>query len=127
MAAATWPAHDLLIRRKEPMELATATHPKDQQLESSASRSGITSAERAATRPGLALVLALISVPGSTLAWDLPAGGLWIGLPLAVAAIALGMRAVRRSSTGRGVALAAIVLGGLMIAQMAVWTIVSTF
>ena len=44
-------------------------------------------------RPGLlALVLALLSVPGSTIAWDLPAGGLWIGLPLGIAAIVLGIR-----------------------------------
>ena len=48
--------------------------------------------------PGLALVLALLAVPGSTLAWDLPAGGLWIGLPLAVAAIVLGVVARRRSA-----------------------------
>jgi hypothetical protein len=40
--------------------------------------------------PGLALVLALLSVPGSTIAWELPAGGLWIGLPLALAAVVLG-------------------------------------
>ena len=32
-------------------------------------------------RPGLAFALALLSVPGTTIAWDLPAGGLWIGLP----------------------------------------------
>src|SRR4051794_10982672 len=35
--------------------------------------------------PGLALLLAVLSVPGSTIAWDLPWGGLWIGLPLGVA------------------------------------------
>lgn len=75
-------------------------------------------------RPGLALVLALLSVPGSTLAWDLPAGGLWIGLPLAVAAIVLAVRA-RRILGGSGMALAAIVIAGLMIAQMVVWTLVS--
>jgi hypothetical protein len=73
----------------------------------------------------LALVLALLSIPGSTLAWDLPAGGLWIGLPLAVAAIALGVQARRRSSAGAGMALVAIVIGGLMIVQMALWSIVS--
>ena len=33
--------------------------------------------------PGLALLLALIAIPGSTVAWELPAGGLWIGVPLA--------------------------------------------
>jgi hypothetical protein len=72
----------------------------------------------------IAFVLALLSVPGSTLAWDLPAGGLWIGLPLAVVAIVLGMRA-RRAGQGTGLATAAIVIAGLMIAQMAVWTVAS--
>ena len=73
-------------------------------------------------RPGLALLLALLAVPGSTWAWDLPLGGLWIGLPLAVAAIALGLHA-RRAGSGRVMATAAIVIAGLCIAQMAVYTI----
>jgi hypothetical protein len=42
--------------------------------------------------------------PRVTVAWDLPAGGLYIGLPLAIAAIAIA---------------------GLCVAQMAVWTLVS--
>lgn len=70
----------------------------------------------------LAFVLALLAVPGSTLAWDLPAGGLWIGLPLGIAAIVLGRRA-RRAGTRKGLATAAIVIAGLMIAQMVVWTV----
>ena len=74
------------------------------------------------SRHGLALVLALLAIPGSTIAWELPAGGLWIGLPLAVAAIVLGLRA--RRETGSVLATAAIVIAGLMIAQMAVWFIV---
>ena len=77
-------------------------------------------------RPGLALVLALLSIPGSTVAWDLPAGGLWIGLPLGIAAIVLGVRA-RRAGIRVGMATAAIVIAGLAIAQMAVWTTVSAF
>ena len=71
-------------------------------------------------RPGLALVLALLAVPGSTMAWDLPLGGLWIGLPLGIAAIVVGARA-RRELAGRpGVrmATAAIVIAGLAIASM---------
>ena len=76
----------------------------------------------ATTRPGLALLLALLAVPGSTWAWDLPLGGLWIGLPLAVAAIALGLHA-RRAGSGRVMATAAIVIAGLCIAQMVVYTI----
>lgn len=77
-------------------------------------------------RPGLALVLGLLSVPGSTIAWDLPLGGLWIGLPLGVAAIVLGLRA-RRAGVGVRMATAAIVLAGLAIAQMVVYSAVSAF
>ncbi len=73
-------------------------------------------------RPGLALLLALLAVPGSTWAWELPLGGLWIGLPLAVAAIVLGVRA-RRAGQGRAMATAAIVIAGLCLAQMAIYTI----
>jgi hypothetical protein len=77
-------------------------------------------------RPGaaFALVLALLAVPGSTIAWSLPAGGLWIGLPLGVAAIVLALRA-RRQGVGTGMATVAIVIGALAIGQMVVWTIVS--
>lgn len=78
-------------------------------------------------RPVLAFVLALLSIPGTTIAWSLPAGGLWIGLPLAAAAIVLGVRA-RRLLTGgamAGLAMAAIVIGGLAILQMVVYTIAS--
>ena len=78
-------------------------------------------------RPGLALTLALLSIPGSTLAWDLPAGGLWIGLPLALAAIAVGLRA-RRDPGARvhtRLASAAIVIASLVILQMVAWTTVS--
>ena len=60
----------------------------------SANRTAVDVAPRTARR-GLALLLALLAVPGSTWAWDLPLGGLWIGLPLAVAAIVLGRRARR--------------------------------
>lgn len=75
-------------------------------------------------RPGLALVLGLLSLPGSTIAWELPLGGLWIGLPLGIAAIVLGIRA-RRGSTGTRMATVAIVLAGLAITQMAIFSAVS--
>ncbi|HYI99397.1 MAG TPA: hypothetical protein VEX36_06960 [Thermoleophilaceae bacterium] len=92
-------------------------------MESTANRPAVDVAPQEA-RPGLAFVLALLAVPGSTVAWELPAGGFWIGLPLAVAAIVLGVRA-RRELGGSKLATAAIVIAGLMIAQMAIWTIVS--
>lgn len=92
-------------------------------MESTVSRSGIDLARRPA-RPGLALALALLSVPGSTIAWDLFDGaGFVIGLPLAVAAIVLGVQARQRSSERRGRATAAIVIAGLMLVQMAVITV----
>ena len=76
-------------------------------------------------RPGLALVLALLAIPGSTIAWELPAGGLWIGLPLGVAALVLGLRA-RRRRVGTAMATAAIVIGALAIGQMAVYVLASS-
>lgn len=74
-------------------------------------------------RPGLALLLALLSVPGSMLAWDLPMGGFWIGLPLALAAIALGVSAWRAGGRTPMV-VAAVTIAGLMVAMTAVWTAV---
>jgi hypothetical protein len=74
-------------------------------------------------RPLLALVLALLSVPGSLLTWDtLPGGGFVFGLPFALAAILLGVQALRHNA-GRGKARAAILIGGAMVAMMTVWTI----
>jgi hypothetical protein len=94
-------------------------------MESATRSSGIDLAKQAA-HPGLALVLALLAIPGSTIAWDLFDGaGFVIGLPLAVAAIVLGVQARQRSDQGRGMATAAIVIAGLMIAQMAVWIVAS--
>ncbi len=78
-------------------------------------------------RPVLALVLALLSIPGSMLAWDvLPGGGFVFGLPLAVAAVVVGVQARRRSDTGRGIALAAILIGAAMVAMMVVWTLAAS-
>jgi hypothetical protein len=75
-------------------------------------------------RPGLALLLALLTIPGSTLAWDLPAGGLWIGLPLGVAAIVLATRARQRADGADcRLATAALVIAALAIGQMVVYSL----
>lgn len=68
----------------------------------------------------LALLLAVLGVPGVTIAWDLPAGGFWIGIPLAVAAIVVGVRA--RGASPR-LATAAIVLAAIEIVFTATWTV----
>jgi hypothetical protein len=82
------------------------------------------------TRPGhpvLALVLALLSVPGSTVTWDvLPGGGFVFGAPLAISAVVLAVQVRQRSDTGRSKALAAILIAGAMLAMMVVWTIVES-
>lgn len=95
-------------------------------MESTVKRPAVDVGPRRA-KPGLALLLAVLSIPGSTLAWDLPAGGLWIGLPLAIVAIVLGIRARRELAGGAGsrLALAAIVLAALAIGQMVVYAAVS--
>lgn len=69
-------------------------------------------------RPYLAFLLALLSIPGSTLAWELPAGGYWIGVPLCVAAIVLGLRA--RPGI---LATTAIGIPSLAVAMMLIWTL----
>jgi len=72
----------------------------------------------------IALALALLGVLGSTIAWDLPAGGYWIGMPLAVAAITTGLRARAHAGTaGRRMALAAIVLAAIEILFTLAWTV----
>ncbi len=65
-----------------------------------------------------------VNVPGSTLAWDLPLGGLWIGLPLGLAAIVLGVNARRtlHGERGSGMALAAFIIAGLALGQMVVYS-----
>ena len=93
-------------------------------MSSQSARTPIDLAPKSPPRPTLALILGLLAVPGSTVAWDLPAGGLYIGLPLAIAAIVLGIRA-RRHGVGKGRATAAVVIAGLCIAQMLVWTLAS--
>jgi hypothetical protein len=92
-------------------------------MESTATPAGVDLTARP-THPGLALVLALISVPGSTVAWDsLPGGGFVFGFPPAIGAIVLGIQALRAGGSGRGKAIAAIVVAGLMLAMMAAFMI----
>ena len=80
-------------------------------------------------RPGLALLLAILCVPGTTMVWDLdvPLPGFWIGLPLGVAAIVLARRAREEdlSKGARVMTMTAIVLASLAIGQMLIWTLVS--
>ncbi|HLM26639.1 MAG TPA: hypothetical protein VK304_06700 [Thermoleophilaceae bacterium] len=89
-------------------------------MSTTVSRSAVDLGEQRA-RPGLALALALLAIPGSTVAWDLPGGGFVFGLPLAIAAVVLGVQARKRSQSGRGKALAAILIAGAMLVMMVLW------
>jgi hypothetical protein len=82
----------------------------------------------------VALILGLLAVPGSTLTWSTraddsfvwPGGGFAWGAPLAIAAVAVGVHAVRRGAPARRAAVAGVVLGAAMIAMLAIWTIVES-
>lgn len=95
-------------------------------MESTTSRQSV-DLSAAPGRPGLALILALISVPGSMLTWDtLPGGGYLFGAPFAIAAIYLGAQAQRNPETSGGKAVAAIVIGAAMLVMMFAWGLVES-
>jgi uncharacterized membrane protein len=75
-------------------------------------------------RPRLALALALLAVPGVTIAWDLPHGGFYIGVPLAAAAIVVGLQARARLSEAKGriMATIAVAIAALAILSVALIT-----
>jgi hypothetical protein len=78
----------------------------------SSSTATVSSAATTKERSGLALLAGVLGVPGSTIAWALPHGGFWIGLPLAAVAIVLGLTAYPYvEGRKRLVAMASTVLG----------------
>ncbi len=87
-------------------------------------RSAIDLAPAKQARPGLAFALAVLAVPGVTIAFDLPHGGFYIGVPLAVAAIVTGLQARARLSGGKGriMATLAVAIAALAILSVAVIT-----
>ena len=79
--------------------------------------------DRPFDRSTIALVLAVLSVPGSILTWDvLPGGGFVWGAPLALTAIALAVPSLPAS---RGKATIALVVAGAMLLMMVAWTVAS--
>jgi hypothetical protein len=77
--------------------------------------------------PYVALVLGVLSVPGSLFTWDtsLPGEGFAWGLPPALLALAFGIAAIRSRTAARWAAIAGVVLGGAMAAMVIVWTVAS--
>ena len=81
----------------------------------------------APARPGLALILALLSVPGVVITWDVvPGGGFTTGVPLGIAAIVIGLQARARlgGAPGARMALSAIIVAGLAVLSVAFFLIV---
>jgi hypothetical protein len=77
-------------------------------------------------RPRLALALALLSVPGVTMAWDVvPGGGFTTGVPLGIAAIVVGKQAHARlnGAEGRRMALSAICIGTIAVLSVALFMV----
>lgn len=95
-------------------------------MTSGTARPAVELAPSAPARPKLALALALISVPGVTIAWDIAAALGWAGLAVAIAAIAVGLQARSRLQGGRGrvMASAAVVIAGLAALSVIVFLII---
>jgi hypothetical protein len=75
--------------------------------------------------PLVALLLGILSLPGSWFTWDwFAGGGFVIGLPLAIAAIAVGLHArARTSGRERAIATAGVALGACAVLIPVVWMI----
>ena len=74
--------------------------------------------------PYVALILGILSVPGSILTWDsgLPGEGFVWGLPVAVAAVAGGFAALRGRAAPPWAAYTGMVLGAAMTLMIVLWT-----
>ncbi len=83
-------------------------------------RTAIDLAPTKRARPGLALALAVLAVPGVTIAWDLPHGGFYTGVPLAVAASVIGLQSRARLSAGKGRVMATIAVAIAALALLSV-------
>ena len=83
-------------------------------------------APRAPARPGVALALALLSVPGVTIAWDIATAAGVVGVVLAAAAIVLGLQARARLAGAKGTlqATVAVAIGTLGLLSVVVLLIV---
>ena len=68
-------------------------------------------APRPTARPGLALGLALLAIPGVTIAWDIATIGGPIGVAVAIAAVIVGVQARSRLAGAKGTVMASVAIG----------------
>jgi hypothetical protein len=85
---------------------------------------GVDVAATTSRLPYVALILGILSVPGSILTWDtsLPGEGFLWGLPVGLLAVVLGIVALRARAGARWASITGSVLGGAMVAMVVVWT-----
>ena len=85
---------------------------------------GVDVAASSSRLPYVALILGILSVPGSILTWDsgLPGEGFVWGLPVAVAAVAVGIAALRGHAAPQWAAYVGVVLGAAMTLMIVLWT-----
>jgi hypothetical protein len=74
-------------------------------------RPAIELAPQPTARPGLALGLALLSIPGVTIAWDIAVVGGPIGVAVAIAAVIVGLQARSRLAGAKGTGMATVAIG----------------
>jgi hypothetical protein len=67
-------------------------------------------APRPTARPGLALGLALLSIPGVTIAWDIGAVGGVIGVAVGIAAVVVGLQARAALAGAKGTTMATVAI-----------------
>lgn len=77
-------------------------------------------APNAAARPGLAVALALLSVSGVTITWDLSAFAGFVGTGVGIAAIVLRLQARSRLAGGKGAWMATVAVAVATLAVMPV-------
>jgi hypothetical protein len=61
-------------------------------------------------RPGLALGLALLSIPGVTIAWDIGAGAGIAGVAVGIAAVVVGLQARSALAGAKGTRMASVAI-----------------
>jgi len=84
-------------------------------------RPAVDVAPSASAHPGVALALALLSIPGVTIAWDLSGAAGFAGTAVGIAAIVLGLQARSRLDGEKGARMATVAVA---IATLAVLSVV---
>ena len=80
-------------------------------MATSTARPAVDIAPQTPARPRLALALALLSIPGVTVAWDIGAIAGIIGVAVGIAAVIVGVQARSRLAGAAGTRMASVAVG----------------